>query len=218
MTNVAELRYEVQTKFRQESNCRNFISAASISIMYLPFLRRNGSNRGRTQEENIAPKIPFSSRGSAINPSNYTIPDTHSAIHPSNYTVPDTHSAIPPPISLPSQQNPAVHGNLWIPNTRSAIPPHISDQDQQTAGIHGNLWTPETHSAIPPPMSYPDQQTAGMYRNIWIPDTYSAIPPPISPHDQQLYDKLWLLASTTDEYVIFITLNDSHVKLIREKL
>lgn len=218
MTNVAELRYEVQTKFRQESNCRNFISAASISIMYPPFLRRNGSNRGRTQEENIAPKIPFSSRGLAINPSNYAIPDTHSAIHPSNYTVPDTHSAIPPPISLPSQQNPAVHGNLWIPNTRSAIPPHISDQDQQTAGIHGNLWTPETHSAIPPPMSYPDQQTAGMYRNIWIPDTYSAIPPPISPHDQQLYGKLWPLASTTDEYVIFITLNDSHVKLIREKL
>lgn len=134
-------------KLRQESNCRNFISAASIKIccsanitciMFPTFLRREVDKRGGT-----APKIPFSTRGSAINPSNYGLQNLS--------TISDIRSATPP-ISLRNQQNAGLYGNLNPSNyhslqnsstlldTNSALPPN-SLRNQEIAGLKSNVYS-----------------------------------------------------------------------------
>lgn len=134
-------------KLRQESNCRNFISAASIKIccsanitciMFPTFLRGEVGKRGGT-----APKIPFSTRGSAINPSNYGLQNLSA--------IPDIRSAIPP-ISLRNQQNAGLYGNLnpsnyhslqnssTILDTNSALPPN-SLRNQEIAVLNSNIYS-----------------------------------------------------------------------------
>lgn len=126
--------------------------------MYPQSFRGHVRKRKESEGDNTVPNIPYSSRGSAINPSDWGLQYLSA--------IPGTHSAIPP-ISLHNQQNAAPHGNIWIPNTHSASPPPISRRNQQDARMHSNPWITHAHSAVPPPVSLHNQQYGGLHNNIY---------------------------------------------------